>query len=82
MAVSIKTAVVSVHDKTGIVDFSRTLRDLGVELLSTGGTAKLLTEKGIAVQEIAEYTGFPEIFDGRAEELAPENSCWPALQTE
>ena len=72
MAVSIKTAVVSVHDKTGIVDFSRTLRDLGVELLSTGGTAKLLTEKGIAVQEIAEYTGFPEIFDGRVKSLHPK----------
>ncbi len=68
----IKTALLSVHDKTGIVEFASGLRGLGVELLSTGGTAKLLTEKGIAVEQIEDYTGFPEILDGRVKSLHPK----------
>ena len=72
MALSIKTALLSVYDKTGIVDFARGLSDLRVELMSTGGTGKLLIEKGIAVRDIADYTGFPEILDGRVKSLHPK----------
>ncbi|MGD0176019.1 MAG: bifunctional phosphoribosylaminoimidazolecarboxamide formyltransferase/IMP cyclohydrolase [Candidatus Bathyarchaeia archaeon] len=72
MALSIKTTLLSVYDKTGIVDFARGLRELGVELMSTGGTGKLLSEKGIAVRDIADYTGFPEILDGRVKSLHPK----------
>ena len=68
----IKTAIVSVHDKSGVVEFADGLQSLGIELLSTGGTAKLLREKGIRAQEIAEYTGFPEILDGRVKSLHPK----------
>ena len=67
-----KTALLSVHDKTGIVEFASALRNLGVELLSTGGTAKLLAGQGINVQEISSYTGFPEILDGRVKSLHPK----------
>ena len=62
----------SVYDKTGIVDLASGLRDLAIELLSTGGTAKLLTEKGISVREITDYTGFPEILGGRVKSLHPK----------
>jgi phosphoribosylaminoimidazolecarboxamide formyltransferase/IMP cyclohydrolase len=55
----IKQALLSVSDKTGIVDFARELNALGVKLLSTGGTAKLLAEAGLPVTEVADYTGFP-----------------------
>lgn len=72
MSLTIKTALVSVHDKTGVVEFTSGLRALGVELLSTGGTAKLLLEKSVAVREIADYTGFPEILDGRVKSLHPK----------
>lgn len=72
MNIDVKTALLSVHDKTGIVEFASALRDLGVELLSTGGTAKLLSRQGIAVQEISDYTGFPEILDGRVKSLHPK----------
>ncbi len=71
-ATIVRTALLSVYDKTGIVAFASGLRDLGVELLSTGGTAKLLTEKGIRVREVADYTGFPEILDGRVKSLHPK----------
>lgn len=69
---TIKTTLLSVYDKTGIVDFARGLRELGVGLISTGGTGRLLTEKGIAVRDIADYTGFPEILDGRVKSLHPK----------
>jgi phosphoribosylaminoimidazolecarboxamide formyltransferase/IMP cyclohydrolase len=69
---SIKIALVSVYDKTGIVEFAKGLASLGIELLSTGGTAKLLMENSIAVQEIADYTGFPEILNGRVKSLHPK----------
>src|ERR1700759_237830 len=66
------TALLSVSDKTGIVDFARTLHDSGVKLLSTGGTAKLLAEAGLPVVEVADYTGFPEMLDGRVKTLHPK----------
>jgi len=68
----IKRALLSVSDKTGIVEFARTLADQGVELLSTGGTAKLLAADGIAVTEVSDYTGHPEIMDGRVKTLHPK----------
>jgi phosphoribosylaminoimidazolecarboxamide formyltransferase/IMP cyclohydrolase len=71
-AASIKTTILSVHDKTGIAEFAIGLSELGVELLSTGGTAQLLREKGVAVHEITDYTGFPEILDGRVKSLHPK----------
>jgi phosphoribosylaminoimidazolecarboxamide formyltransferase/IMP cyclohydrolase len=61
-----------VSDKTGIVEFARELKERGIELLSTGGTAKLLVRHGIAVKEVSEYTGFPEIMDGRVKTLHPK----------
>jgi phosphoribosylaminoimidazolecarboxamide formyltransferase/IMP cyclohydrolase len=64
-------ALISVSDKTGIVDFARELAGLGVALLSTGGTAKLLAGAGLAVTEVAEHTGFPEMLDGRVKTLHP-----------
>ncbi|ODS34364.1 MAG: bifunctional purine biosynthesis protein phosphoribosylaminoimidazolecarboxamide formyltransferase (AICAR transformylase) - IMP cyclohydrolase [Candidatus Scalindua rubra] len=68
----IKTALISVSDKTGIVDLARGLANLDVKMLSTGGTAKLLKENGINVTEVSEYTGFPEIMDGRVKTLHPK----------
>lgn len=67
----IKLALVSVSDKTGVVEFARFLSGKGVEILSTGGTAKLLAENGITVKEVAEHTGFPEMLDGRVKTLHP-----------
>ncbi|MGE5666089.1 MAG: bifunctional phosphoribosylaminoimidazolecarboxamide formyltransferase/IMP cyclohydrolase [Betaproteobacteria bacterium] len=66
-----KQALISVSDKTGVVDFARELAAVGFHILSTGGTAKLLAESGIACQEVADYTGFPEILDGRVKTLNP-----------
>jgi phosphoribosylaminoimidazolecarboxamide formyltransferase/IMP cyclohydrolase len=68
----IRRALISVHDKTGVVDFSRGLAALGVEILSTGGTAKLLRESGLAVVDVAQVTGFPEMLDGRVKTLHPK----------
>lgn len=68
----IKRAVISVSDKTGIVDFAKELVSLGVEILSTGGTAKALREAGLAVKDVSEYTGFPEMLDGRVKTLHPK----------
>ena len=65
------TALLSVSDKTGIVDFARALHALGVKLLSTGGTAKLLAQSGLPVTEVSEVTGFPEMLDGRVKTLHP-----------
>jgi phosphoribosylaminoimidazolecarboxamide formyltransferase/IMP cyclohydrolase len=70
--VSIQRALLSVTDKTGIVDFAKKLSQLGVELVSTGGTAKLLRDSGIAVKDISELTGFPEMLDGRVKTLHPK----------
>jgi len=68
----IQRALLSVSDKTGVVDFARALKSLGIELLSTGGTARLLAENGIAVTEVSDYTGFPEMLDGRVKTLHPK----------
>jgi phosphoribosylaminoimidazolecarboxamide formyltransferase/IMP cyclohydrolase len=65
-------ALISVSDKTGIVDFARALHTLGIKLLSTGGTAKLLADQGLPVTEVAEVTGFPEMLDGRVKTLHPK----------
>ena len=67
-----RRALLSVSDKTGVVDFARTLAGAGVELLSTGGTAKLLAEAGLDVVEVADHTGFPEMLDGRVKTLHPK----------
>ncbi|MCB2043840.1 MAG: bifunctional phosphoribosylaminoimidazolecarboxamide formyltransferase/IMP cyclohydrolase, partial [Rhodoferax sp.] len=64
-------ALISVSDKSGIVEFATALQALGVELVSTGGTATLLASSGLAVQEVAELTGFPEMLDGRVKTLHP-----------
>ncbi len=68
----IHRALISVSDKTGIVDFARALVERGVEILSTGGTAKLLADNGVPVVEVADYTGFPEMMDGRLKTLHPK----------
>jgi phosphoribosylaminoimidazolecarboxamide formyltransferase/IMP cyclohydrolase len=68
----IQRAILSVTDKTGLVDFARQLSNLGIELISTGGTAKLLRDSGIAVKDISELTGFPEMLDGRVKTLHPK----------
>ena len=65
------TALLSVSDKTGIVEFAQALHAQGVKLLSTGGTAKLLADKGLPVTEVSEVTGFPEMLDGRVKTLHP-----------
>jgi phosphoribosylaminoimidazolecarboxamide formyltransferase / IMP cyclohydrolase len=66
-----KQALISVSDKSGVIDFARELAGLGYRLLSTGGTARLLAEQGLQVTEVADYTGFPEILDGRVKTLNP-----------
>ena len=68
----IKKAIISVSNKEGIVEFAKALGSLGIEILSTGGTAKALREAGISVKEVAEYTGFPEMLDGRVKTLHPK----------
>ena len=70
--IGIKRALLSVSDKAGVVEFARTLAGLGVELLSTGGTAKLLANAGLPVIEVGDYTGFPEMMDGRVKTLHPK----------
>src|SRR6059058_5711429 len=70
--VRIRRALLSVTDKQGIVDFARGLQELGVELVSTGGTARELLAAGIAVRAIEQFTGFPEIMDGRVKTLHPK----------
>ncbi|MCK5121828.1 MAG: bifunctional phosphoribosylaminoimidazolecarboxamide formyltransferase/IMP cyclohydrolase, partial [Methylococcales bacterium] len=68
----ITRALISVSDKTGVLDFCRELEQLGIEILSTGGTAKLLAENNVAVTEVSDYTGFPEMMDGRVKTLHPK----------
>jgi phosphoribosylaminoimidazolecarboxamide formyltransferase/IMP cyclohydrolase len=68
----VQRAILSVTDKAGLVDFARQLSGLGIELISTGGTAKLLRDSGIAVKDISELTGFPEMLDGRVKTLHPK----------
>src|SRR5258706_6331289 len=70
--VKIRRALISVSDKTGIVDFARELQRFGVEIISTGGTAKTLRDAGIEVREVSDVTGFPEMMDGRIKTLHPK----------
>ena len=69
---AIRRALISVSDKTGIVPFAKSLHDRGIDLISTGGTHSLLTAEGIPALEISDYTGFPEIMDGRVKTLHPK----------
>ena len=68
----IKRALISVSDKTGLVDFASKLANLGIDILSTGGTYKLLESNNISVNEVSSYTDFPEIMDGRVKTLHPK----------
>ena len=68
----ITRALLSVSDKTGLLDFAKSLAAHGVELLSTGGTAKLIRDAGIKVIDVGDYTGFPEMLDGRVKTLHPK----------
>src|SRR5216684_3419560 len=70
--VRIRRALISVSDKTGIVDFARELKRFDIEIISTGGTAKALREAGIEVRDVSEVTGFPEMMDGRIKTLHPK----------
>jgi phosphoribosylaminoimidazolecarboxamide formyltransferase/IMP cyclohydrolase len=67
-----KRALLSVSDKTGLIDFAKALATQGIELLSTGGTAKAIRDAGIAVKDVSEFTGFPEMLDGRVKTLHPK----------
>jgi len=67
----VERALISLTDKSGIEDFARALVDMGVEILSTGGTAKKMRDGGIAVTDVSEFTGFPEMLDGRVKTLHP-----------
>lgn len=69
--IKVKRALISVSDKKGIVDFAKGLNELGVEIISTGGTARSMSESGIKVQEISDFTGFPEMLSGRVKTLHP-----------
>ncbi|NHX27850.1 bifunctional phosphoribosylaminoimidazolecarboxamide formyltransferase/IMP cyclohydrolase, partial [Escherichia coli] len=68
----LRRALISVSDKTGLIDFAKALDARGVELLSTGGTAKALRDAGLAVKDVSEITGFPEMMDGRVKTLHPK----------
>ncbi|RPI96204.1 MAG: bifunctional phosphoribosylaminoimidazolecarboxamide formyltransferase/inosine monophosphate cyclohydrolase, partial [Spirochaetales bacterium] len=68
----IKRALISLSDKTGAIEFTRELAGFGVEFLSTGGTAKILRDAGLAVKDVSEHTGFPEMLDGRVKTLHPK----------
>lgn len=68
----IERAIISVTDKNGVVDFARSLSEFGVKILSTGGTARALRDGGVSVTDISEYTGFPEMMDGRIKTLHPK----------
>ena len=68
----IKRAILSVSDKTGIIEFASELRNLGIEILSTGGTYKMLKSNDLEVKEVSSYTQFPEMMDGRVKTLHPK----------
>lgn len=70
--IKVKRALISVSDKTGVVEFAKGLHELSVEIVSTGGTAKAIKEAGIPVIEVSDYTGFPEMLDGRVKTLHPK----------
>ncbi|HSG06080.1 MAG TPA: bifunctional phosphoribosylaminoimidazolecarboxamide formyltransferase/IMP cyclohydrolase, partial [Nitrospiria bacterium] len=68
----VQRALISVSNKDGVVDFARALSEMGVEILSTGGTAKALKAAGVSVKDVSEFTGFPEMLDGRIKTLHPK----------
>ncbi len=68
----IRRAIISVSNKDGVIDFAKALQSLGVEILSTGGTAKALRNAGVSVKDVSDYTGFPEMLDGRLKTLHPK----------
>jgi phosphoribosylaminoimidazolecarboxamide formyltransferase / IMP cyclohydrolase len=68
----IKRALISVSDKTGVIDFAKDLQPFNIHILSTGGTAKQLRESGLKIMDVSEYTGFPEMLDGRVKTLHPK----------
>ncbi|MFP4607206.1 MAG: bifunctional phosphoribosylaminoimidazolecarboxamide formyltransferase/IMP cyclohydrolase, partial [Thiohalospira sp.] len=68
---AIRRALISVSDKSGVADFARELHARGVEILSTGGTARLIAEAGVPVVEVSDHTGFPEMMAGRVKTLHP-----------
>ena len=68
----IQRALISVSDKEGLVPFAQTLAESGVEILSTGGTARAMREAGLTVIDVSDYTGFPEMMDGRVKTLPPK----------
>lgn len=68
----VERALISLTDKTGIEGFAKELQDLGIEILSTGGTAKKMRDHGIKVMDVSEFTGFPEMLDGRVKTLHPK----------
>ena len=67
-----KRALISVTDKTGVAEFARGLQELGFSILSTGGTYKAITQAGVSAEEVAGYTGFPEMMEGRIKTLHPK----------
>ena len=69
---AVQRALISVFDKTGIVEFAKRLAALKIEILSTGGTAKLLREAGVAVRDVSDFTGWPEMLGGRVKTLHPK----------
>ena len=69
---AVKRALISVSDKTGIVEFAKGLHELGVEIISTGGTMKAIADAGIPVMSVSAVTGFPEMMDGRVKTLHPK----------
>src|SRR3982751_3371094 len=69
---AIRRVLISVTDKTGIIDFARALSELGAEIISTGGTARMIRENGIPVRDVSEVTGFPEMLDGRVKTMHPK----------
>src|ERR1700719_2123668 len=69
---AVQRALISVFDKTGIVDFAKKLAGFGIEILSTGGRAKILREAGLAVRDVSEFTGWPEMLGGRVKTLHPK----------
>src|SRR5918912_675746 len=68
----VKRALISVSDKSGLIDFARALAGHGIELISTGGTAKAIAQAGLTVRDVADLTGFPEMMDGRVKTLHPK----------
>ena len=69
--IKVNRALISVFDKTGVVELAQKLEKIGIEILSTGGTAKTLKGSGVTVKDVSDYTGFPEIMDGRVKSINP-----------